>query len=401
MALQLTFRWFYYRDLFPNTYYAKFVLNEHRTQQGLDYLRLSLAPLAWAWLSIASALWLVRRRATRVLGTIVLIGALGWTSYVVRIGGDIFPAWRHFLPIAGLGALALSIWLAQHIRAGAMLAATQLGVLAIGLALVGHEADKRNWAKEETWEWDGAPVARLLRLSFADEKPLLAVDPAGSIPYFSRLPSLDLMGLSDRYLAHHRPATMGQNMLGHELGDAGYYAKRNPDIVCFGIPPCFRESQFPAQQAFSRSADFRKRYELVVLEARAGKRPLLGELWFRRDGKIGVRYSADAIEVPGYLFGGSRESPIVGEPGGLALRLAPRRSERIDELSVGAGVWRVEVESSEPLARVVVHERRTRLVEGRDVRDVQFELKEPALLGLELGARESGAVVRKVVLRRL
>ena len=79
-------------------------------------------------------------------------------------------------------------------------------------------------------------VGRLLGTAFAAEQPLLAVDAAGSVPYFSRLPALDMLGLSDRYLAHHRPADFGSGVLGHELGDGAYVLSREPDLVLFCHP---------------------------------------------------------------------------------------------------------------------------------------------------------------------
>ena len=39
----------------------------------------------------------------------------------------------------------------------------------------------------------------------SEEEPLFAVTAAGCLPYFSELPALDMLGLNDRHIAHHRP----------------------------------------------------------------------------------------------------------------------------------------------------------------------------------------------------
>lgn len=69
------------------------------------------------------------------------------------------------------------------------------------------------------------PIGQWLHL-YADPKERLAVSVAGVIPYFSELPTLDTLGLNDRYVASMKLETRG--MLGHErMAPRDYLVKSN------------------------------------------------------------------------------------------------------------------------------------------------------------------------------
>jgi len=58
--------------------------------------------------------------------------------------------------------------------------------------------------RSEHFEWRAEVLGHSLRRAFAapaDQPPRLAVDAAGALPYFSGLPALDMLGLSDRTIA--------------------------------------------------------------------------------------------------------------------------------------------------------------------------------------------------------
>jgi len=68
---------------------------------------------------------------------------------------------------------------------------------------------------ERTFVRVGQDLARASALS---PRPVLATGDAGAIPYFSKLPTVDTIGLADETVTHHG--------LPHE-----YLAKRNPDVL--------------------------------------------------------------------------------------------------------------------------------------------------------------------------
>ena len=70
-------------------------------------------------------------------------------------------------------------------------------------------------AIDEQWEWDGQVIGLLLKEAFGASQPLFAVTAAGSLPYWSELPALDMLGLNDYYLPRHPPQNFGQGWIGH------------------------------------------------------------------------------------------------------------------------------------------------------------------------------------------
>jgi len=346
-AAHLVFRLAYYGAWVPNSTHGKLAFSVERVASGVDYLSSGLwmlLPLVVpALLAVATAVG--DARASRRLAWFWVPAAV-WGAYVVVIGGDIFPGRRHL----GVVVLFLSLLSAAFFarwRAGAPTALALLASLALLLFAQVRLDPANERARQETWEWDGEVVGTLLRRAFAEREPLLAVTAAGTLPYFSRLPSLDMLGLNDRYLATHPPADMGSGDLGHELGDGAYVLSREPDLVIFCSPagsdrPCFRSGremvELPA---------FRRRYRLV---------PFLGEephrfrslVWVRVDSpKIGVLREDDSVTVPGHLLEaqGGAVAALDGE-GRIGMRTADAAASLRTTHTLAAGRWRYRVEST-------------------------------------------------------
>lgn len=62
----------------------------------------------------------------------------------------------------------------------------------------------------------------------------LAVDAAGKIPYFSGLPTIDMLGLNDRHIAR-RPVS--RSVVGHGKFDPDYVLGRRPELIATWIKP--------------------------------------------------------------------------------------------------------------------------------------------------------------------
>ncbi len=105
---QLLFRLSFYGEWVPNTALVKISPSLHRVMQGARYVAFGM--LALAPFSLLSLWWIGRFvfSATRRPLGLVLLGMGGmWGGYVILIGGDIFPAYRHFLPLVVIFAFAV------------------------------------------------------------------------------------------------------------------------------------------------------------------------------------------------------------------------------------------------------------------------------------------------------
>ncbi|MBX7058979.1 MAG: hypothetical protein K1X75_13010 [Leptospirales bacterium] len=111
------FRFLYYHDLFPNTYYAKSGLQPYY-RQGLQYLyaTLSGAPILWllgpaAFLPTLWHRWRRELGPQRSLANLREAGAAALSAwYIVRVGGD-FMAYRFFLPQIFILSVLAERWL--------------------------------------------------------------------------------------------------------------------------------------------------------------------------------------------------------------------------------------------------------------------------------------------------
>ena len=316
---QLAFRLTYYGDVVPNTAHAKLALTAERLATGWSYVA-TAAEWSWPLLLMAAAAVLRPRRVVWLPAAPLV----GWLAYVAFIGGDIFPGRRHLVPAAVCLGFVIATGMTDQLRKRPW-----LGVL-VAVALLGGQAratlrDPENLrAMDERWEWEGEVVGRLLRTAFWREQPLVAVDPAGCVPYFSELPSLDLLGLNDRYLATHPPADFGRGWLGHELGDGAYVWSRKPDLVLLCGPRGHAAGCFRSGRELLARPDFRAAYVLVEFEGRVPN-TVRSSIWVRREGRVGVQHTSDTLTVPGHLLRGDEVVAALDAAGRIGASLPPNR----------------------------------------------------------------------------
>jgi hypothetical protein len=350
---QLGFRLAYHGDWVPNTAHAKLAFTPHRLREGLAYVGEQAAWMAPLLLPLSyGAVTLLRDAATRPRALLLVIPVGVWLAYVAVVGGDIFPAARHFAPVVPLFALLAAEVLAVRrpasrwawLGAGAVLAA-------FGVAQVEAPASVR--AAKECWEWDAAAAGTFLGRVFGPARPLLAVDMAGAVPYFSGLPTVDLLGLNDRFLATHPPADLGQGRIGHELGDGAYVLGRRPDLVYLCSPAGARRGCFRSGKELVALPAFAEQYRFIAFLS-VGRDAFRSDLWVRlEDGRIGLTRAGGRVAIPGYLFASAladRRAPqavaTLDEEGAFGARLGKDQPGRLREIALRPGRVRVEVEGS-------------------------------------------------------
>lgn len=350
---QLAFRLLYYGDFVPNTGRAKLAISPAHIVAGWSHVAQGLGAGRSVFVLAAAGAVVAWRQGRR--HQVLLIGAplVVWLGYLALVGGDIFPAWRHFLPALVLSAFLIAEGAAATIALGAR-ARWVVAIVAVNALFLGFFDGKRDYrlalARSERWEWHGEVVGRFLAQAFGEKAPLLAVDAAGAVPYFSGLPSLDMLGLNDWHLGHHRPADFGETTwLGHELGNGPYVLSQKPDLVIFCLPnggekPCFRSGR-----EMFRLEDFSAHYRLVGFE---GERPyrVRTQVWVRRDSqKTGISASADRVTIPGYLVGDADSTSRLDAQGMLGTEIAPEARLMLPVATPMVGRWKVHADATQTL----------------------------------------------------
>lgn len=313
VVAQALFRWNYYGALVPNTAAAKLIFSGSHLLHGFRYVWRGLAvhsPI------IALALWgfWLSFRARRAVnrGTICVSVAILWLCYLVLIGGDVNPPLRHFVPVLvvaliGCTSLANELSVDRSKRAVARLVVPALVFLQAAFSFINKENIE---AMTAPLGWFGKPLALTMNAAWRDERPLLAIDNAGTFAYFTDFPLIDLLGLNDSTIASRNRSAASAAWIGHGLGDPEYVLKRAPDIVIFcspyGGPPCW-----PGGRALVAQAEFNKHYRQVRIKTAFATEyvptPYVSNVWMSIDStKVGIhRDGTGTTHIPGYFAEGA------------------------------------------------------------------------------------------------
>src|SRR5262249_4389140 len=161
---------------------------EHFVFRGWPWLALLQIPLLA--LLAAAAPRIAAAAAPRAFAVLLAITALLWAGYLASVGGDIFPAWRLLSPalpplllLAGLGAEQLG----RAARPWPALGAAAIALAVASARVAAHFDPETRRAAAERWEDDYRQAAATLAAAFKAQQPLLAVNAAGALCYFSRL----------------------------------------------------------------------------------------------------------------------------------------------------------------------------------------------------------------------
>jgi arabinofuranosyltransferase len=252
------FKLLYYGSLLPNPFYAKTGLDLEQFRAGFEYAVTFLGhyPLLIVGLLLTPFFWRSLNSSSRT----VWLLTFGFVVYVVVIGGDVLKAHRFFLPVAGLMAVPLAVWLSSvatcfraTIQHTILVTATVVAV-ALGCYLP-HEFVYR-YALLETALTDKMAflAARLKETDHTDFS--VAASTIGRLGYDlmgHRL--IDLLGLTDSTIARHpEPAPAGMQSTWREQAfNSPYVLEQAPDYVVFstGLKP-----SAPAERALLRYDQF-------------------------------------------------------------------------------------------------------------------------------------------------
>ena len=243
----------YYGEIVPNTFFAKLSAAPwRRAQVGLRYAFFTVSELGFALsamllLSALVAPW--KAPATRIIRLVVPV----YVAYVLWVGGDFFDLFRFFVPILPLlfvslvaSALALESylgittggWLVVVGLAAPAYLASQISLRRRALQIeeperAGAGIEPLGWTKQHAVIW--ADTGRFLRVH-AQAGDSMADAAAGAAPYYSGLPNLDLLGLSDAEVARHG-LRLGSRPGHQRLARLEYVLARRPTYLM--LTDCF------------------------------------------------------------------------------------------------------------------------------------------------------------------
>lgn len=232
-----TWRYAYYGYWLPNTFYVKV---SGPLPQRLNQAWVQLQEIGWQqglgfWLMVmvvaaAVVAWRIVRQPAqwRRFSRFELVLAAAWLAYWFFVGGDVFGE-RFLLVLFPLGVFLL-FWVGNGRYRYWLIG---LGLLALVWQLNPVRSDGRfayTSPKYDRW----VTLGQFLQAEHPGQS--LAVDAAGKMPYFTNTQTLDMLGLTDEFLAHGQ--TDFFEMPGHNKFNVDYILSRQPDIIAAWFAPC-------------------------------------------------------------------------------------------------------------------------------------------------------------------
>lgn len=182
---------------------------------------------------------LVGRSSQRLLA----VTAAGFWFAAIQVGGDGLPLYRFAIP--QLPAIAvLTAFVVGHIHthvardhgpatAGLTAAGAAALILVTGVSSPVSSRYSLYLAQRHVELPRWTAVGRWLRSNAHPGESIAAV-PIGAVSYFSGLTAVDMLGLTDRHIAHVTMTEMGHGWAGHEKHDGAYVLNLRPTYLLLG-----------------------------------------------------------------------------------------------------------------------------------------------------------------------
>ncbi len=270
------FKYLYYGQVIPNTFYAKGVTDfSMNLILGSKYIIRCVGIRLYVLIFI---LFIPFREVLKGLkiSYLLLISAV-YIIYILVVGGDWFYANRFFVPIIPflyvLSALGLVFFFKRFkeffllrfnekankklfIGFSAALCITLFTVTVTNLEYerLIKEADNANF--EMHWSRFG----QWLKMN-SSPNTIIAVGPAGKIPYYSELYSIDMWGLNNETIARTKSK---RRQAGHKKFDLEYVLSLNPEYI-IGWYPEYNDDAIPERyEKFNAPDDYYKCHDIVI-----------------------------------------------------------------------------------------------------------------------------------------
>jgi arabinofuranosyltransferase len=221
----LIFRFIYYGYFLPNTFYAKTEFSYQFIVRGIRYfLDFSKAYLFYGIvLLIPFSLVLLKKVDNRISLFFIII--FTWIVLVILIGGDVLPIHRFFIPVMPLIYILFSLSLIEIISfivkksLVRSLSKISIATIIILLLIVNYGNQKEEMMIKRAYESGLVKKMKIYagwieeqsRMKNEGEKITVAMSTIGAFSYYSDARVIDLVGLTDSYIAHHPKEVEGIN----------------------------------------------------------------------------------------------------------------------------------------------------------------------------------------------
>jgi arabinofuranosyltransferase len=273
-------RWIYYGDIVPNTFYVKTGRGLRGILGGGRYTLEFLGTFGGGALIGVGLLALLDAAKRRWIAYCLGMSAV-FAAYVVLLGGaDWMALFRYYVPVIPLLLIPIAVgfglvyrWLqrgsipgSQHLPGWiktALIIAVGILIIALNLSVtyIARVRDVKRYGGFDDYHRYLKVVNYLSE--HASKDALIAVQNAGTVPFMTRLPTLDMSGLADRHIAR----TPAKGKLKRRY-DPDYVMSRQPDYIevltGVDLSEDHPQNPDPGIQALLTRPEFKARYQLVA-----------------------------------------------------------------------------------------------------------------------------------------
>jgi arabinofuranosyltransferase len=225
----------YYGSYLPNSYYAKGAMFSLDILKGgvlylfEFFLSYCLLPLGFIFLFMSKDV--LARAGMRLLACICAL----WFLYIMRVGGD-FMEFRFIVPVLPFVFILASATL-RALQGGRVQAAlvTMMVLCSLfhavtfrGTPGVESVPKLRDYITGESGRWELA--GKVLGELFPEGGVTIATTAAGAIPYYSKLPAVDMLGINDAWVARNG-AIIGPRAGHQRAATLAYLVERGANLV--------------------------------------------------------------------------------------------------------------------------------------------------------------------------
>jgi arabinofuranosyltransferase len=278
VILYYGFKYFYYGQVIPNTFYAKGVTDfSMNLLLGFKYLALCMGTRLYIFIFI---MFLPFKKVYKDFEqSYLLLFSIVYIFYLLMVGGDWMIANRFFVPIIPflyiLSTIGISFAINKMTSIGSGVEALRSKIVSFGsvvlsfmifivtLSLLEYKEliiKDENYKYEHQWSMFG----KWLKMN-VDPKTVIAVGPAGKIPYYSDLYTIDMWGLNNSFISQSRSKRL---QAGHKKFNFDYVLSLNPEFIIGyagftddDVPPRYEKFNAPEEKYQSIDVVFRLKKE--------------------------------------------------------------------------------------------------------------------------------------------
>jgi arabinofuranosyltransferase len=259
----IVWKWRYFHELIPNTFYAKRGPLGLMLANGARYLFGFF--LRYGYLLIAGIVLLRTAAQPRERYALLLALAAVCALVVLVLGGDWMPHYRLLLPAIPLVMLTISQGvsaIAARDRRARLFAA-----MLVLLVMVPGAVNYNLFTTERITVRAFVLLGRRLK-SILPPGTIIGCGSTGAIGYYTDMPVVDILGLTEPHIARHGRIVARQP--GHLKSDGAYVLQRAPDLLLLGNIQIHRgewdRSRMPLkvqERSIVEQSEFAERYEFV------------------------------------------------------------------------------------------------------------------------------------------